>query len=195
MEQAAQCHRKQARDCQIPRATTEDRSIQRQARKLHHVRDKRRSVMESRRSCMRACARASMQSRRGRYAYGSPCSARGRYMCHPLWWHWCPCPTSCSQLKPHKVLHEEEKARGGKRRIIDLSLVANSLEMQLDPGIDKNCFLKALIGMHAIRGCDTISALPGKGKWKAVQLLQSSEKCVRAMSSILGGVGSIWWYL
>ena len=24
-----------------------------------------------------------------------PCLARGRYMCHPLWWHWCPCPTSC----------------------------------------------------------------------------------------------------
>ena len=54
--------------------------------------------------------------------------------------------------------------------------------MQLDPGIDKNCFLKALIGMHAIRGCDTISPLPGK--WKAVQLLQSSEKYVRAMASI-----------
>ena len=52
----------------------------------------------------------------------------------------------------------------------------------LDPGIDKNCFLKAFIGMHAIRGCDTISALPGK--WKAVQLLQSKEKYVRAVASI-----------
>ena len=38
--------------------------------------------------------------------------------------------------------------------------------------------------MHAITGCDTISALPGKGKWKSVQLLQSSEKYVRAMASI-----------
>ena len=56
--------------------------------------------------------------------------------------------------------------------------------MQLDPGIDKDCLLKALIGMHANTDCDTISALPGNGKWKAVQLLQSSEKYVRAMASI-----------
>ena len=64
-----------------------------------------------------------------------------------------------------------KKARGAKSRITDLSLAVKSWEVQLDPGIDKNCFLKALIGIHAIRGCDTISALPGKGKWKAVQLL------------------------
>ena len=89
------------------------------------------------------------------------------------------------------MLHKEGKAIGAKSRITDLSLVVNSMEMQLDPGIDKSCLFKALIGMHAITGCDTISALPGKGKWKLVQLLQSSEKCVRAMSSILGGVGSI----
>ena len=38
-EQAAQCHRKQARYCQIPCVTMEDRSIQRQARQRHHVRD------------------------------------------------------------------------------------------------------------------------------------------------------------
>ena len=56
--------------------------------------------------------------------------------------------------------------------------------MQLDPDIDKNCFLKALIGMHAITGCDAISALLGRGKWKSVKLLQSSEKYVRAMASI-----------
>ena len=56
--------------------------------------------------------------------------------------------------------------------------------MQLNPGIDKSGLFKALIGMHAITGYDTISALPGKGKWKSVQLLQSSEKYVRAMASI-----------
>jgi len=60
----------------------------------------------------------------------------------------------------------------------------NSLEMQLDPGFDKNCFMKALIGVHAITGCDIISAFSGKEKWKAVQLFQRSEKCVRAMASI-----------
>ena len=70
------------------------------------------------------------------------------------------------------------KVRGAKSRIIDLLLVVKSYEMQLDPGIDKNCSFKALIGMHAMTSCDTISALLGKGKWKAVQLLQSSEKYV-----------------
>ena len=58
-----------------------------------------------------------------------------------------------------------KKAKGAKIKIIDLSLVVSSLEMQLDPGIDKNCFLKAFIGVHAITGCDTISAFSGKGKW------------------------------
>ena len=76
-----------------------------------------------------------------------------------------------------------KKGIGAKSRIIDHSLAVNSLEMQLDPDIDKNCFLKALIGMHAITGCDTISALLGKGKWKSVKLLQSSEKYARAMAS------------
>ena len=71
-----------------------------------------------------------------------------------------------------------KKGRGAKSRIIDLSLVVNSLEMELDPGIDKNYFLKALIFVHAITGCDTISAFSGKGKW----LLQRSEKYVRAMT-------------
>ena len=80
------------------------------------------------------------------------------------------------------MLHKEGKATGAKSRITDLSLVVNSMEMQLDPGIDKSCLFKAL--MHATTGCDTISALPGKGKWKSVQLLQSSEKYVRAMASI-----------
>ena len=85
-----------------------------------------------------------------------------------------------------------KKGRGAKSRIIDLSLVVNSLEMQLDPGIDKNYFLKALIGVHAITGCDTISAVSGKGKW----LLQRSEKYVRAMavkstSELWRGMGSI----
>ena len=58
-----------------------------------------------------------------------------------------------------------QKGRGAKTRIIDLSLVMNRLEMQLDPGIDKSCFIEALISVHAITGCNTISAFSGKGKW------------------------------
>ena len=57
-----------------------------------------------------------------------------------------------------------KKGRGAKSRIIDLSLVVNSLEIQPDPGIDKNCFLKALFGVHAITGCDIISPFSGNGK-------------------------------
>ena len=77
-----------------------------------------------------------------------------------------------------------KKGRGANTRIIELSLVENSLERQLDPSIDKNCFMKALIGVHAITGCDTVSAFSGKGKWKAIQLLQRNERYVRAMASI-----------
>ena len=56
-------------------------------------------------------------------------------------------------------------------RIIELSVVVNSLEKQLNTGINKYCFIKALIGLHAITGCDTVFAFSGKGKRKAIQLL------------------------
>ena len=44
--------------------------------------------------------------------------------------------------------------------------------------------MKALIGIHAITGCDTISAFSGKGMWKGVQLLQRNDRYVQAMASI-----------
>ena len=44
--------------------------------------------------------------------------------------------------------------------------------------------MKALIGIHAITGCDTITAFSGKGKWKGVQLLHRSDRYVQAMASI-----------
>ena len=49
-----------------------------------------------------------------------------------------------------------------------LSMVVNSLEKQLHPGIDKYCFMKPLVGVPATTGCDTTSAFYVKGKWKAV---------------------------
>ena len=159
MKQAAQGHRKQAsRDCQIHRVTMEDRSIQRQAREPHRVRDKRRSVTESRRSYMRTC---------------SKCSHEEADMCmvlHPR--HTggtCVIHSDDTDVLFLRLAHSSsltkcyvKKGRGAKSGIIGLSLVVNSLEMQIDPDIDKNCFLKALIGLHAITGCDTISALPCK---------------------------------
>ena len=77
-----------------------------------------------------------------------------------------------------------KKERGVKTRIIELPIVLNSLEKQLDPGIDKHCFMKAIIGVHGITICDTISAFCGKGKGKTIQLLQRNERYVRAIASI-----------
>lgn len=81
-----------------------------------------------------------------------------------------------------------KKGRGAKTRIIDLSLVVSSLNKQLSPGIDEQYFMKALIGVHALTGCDTVSSFSGKGKWKAVQLLQRNERYVKAMVEI----GEAW---
>ena len=41
-----------------------------------------------------------------------------------------------------------------------------------DPGDVDHCFIRSLIGVNSITGCDKISDFFGKGKWKAVQLLQ-----------------------
>ena len=61
-----------------------------------------------------------------------------------------------------------KRGRGAKTRIIELSKVVSTLEKQLDRGILKQSFMKALIGIHTITGCDTISAFSSKGKWKGV---------------------------
>ena len=47
--------------------------------------------------------------------------------------------------------------------------------MQLDPGNVNHWFMRAFIGVNSITGLDNISAFFGKGKWKAVQLLQPIE--------------------
>ncbi|CAH3195403.1 unnamed protein product [Porites evermanni] len=76
------------------------------------------------------------------------------------------------------------KGRGAKTRLIKLSKVVSTLQKQLDRGIEKQSFMKTLTGIHAITGCDTISAFSGKGRWKGVQLLQHNERYVQAMASI-----------
>ena len=66
------------------------------------------------------------------------------------------------------------KGRGANTRTIELSTVVNSLGRQLDPGSDKPCFTEALIGIHAITGCDTI-------RWK--QLSCQADETVREVPS------------
>ena len=81
------------------------------------------------------------------------------------------------------------KGRGAKTRIIELSIVVDSLEIQLNPAIDKHCFMKALIGVHAITGCATISAFSGKGE---VESSPTAQWKVRpSYGEYRGEVGSI----
>lgn len=83
-----------------------------------------------------------------------------------------------------------KKGRGAKIKIIDPSLVLSSLEMQLDPDIDKNCFLKALIGVHAITV--VIPSLPSlvKGSGESSSAFPTQQKVRPNYGKYWGGVGS-----
>ena len=174
MEQVAQCHRKQARNCQIPRVTMEDRSIQRFGNCTMYVTTEDQCWRLDAAACEPVpelqCNHKEADTHmvlHARHAGGTCATHSDDTDVLVLLLARSSSLTKCYM----------KKGRGAKSRIIDLSLVVNSLEnLQLDPGIDKNCFLKALISVHAISGCDMISAFSGKGKWKAVQLLQRSEK-------------------
>ena len=77
-----------------------------------------------------------------------------------------------------------KKGRGSKTRIIELALIVEKLVKQLAPGIHKQDFLKSLIGLHALTGCDTVSAFAGKGKWKVLKLLLKNKSYVTAMMEL-----------
>ena len=62
-----------------------------------------------------------------------------------------------------------KKGKGSQSRIIEMSLIVDYLSNQLFDHICKENYLNALIGIHALTGCDTVSAFCGKGKWKAMQ--------------------------
>ena len=81
-----------------------------------------------------------------------------------------------------------KKGRGSKTRIVELPRFIENLAKQLKPGISEHDLLKALIGTHALTGCDTVSAFSGKGKWKAVQLLLKNESYVTATAQL----GETW---
>ena len=66
--------------------------------------------------------------------------------------------------------------------------MAESLFKQLSRGIGEQDFLKALRGVHALTGCDTVSAFSGKRKWKAFELLVKKESYAIAMVEI----GETW---
>ena len=64
-----------------------------------------------------------------------------------------------------------QKGKGSNRRIVRISEVANQLERQLADGITKQEACEALMGLHALTGCDTVSAFSSKGKLKPMQML------------------------
>ena len=74
--------------------------------------------------------------------------------------------------------------RGSKTRVINIQSIKNQIAKDLPPGIDLQDFLRCLIGMHALTGCDTVSAFAGKGKSKALKMLMKNDTYVRAFMNI-----------
>ena len=74
--------------------------------------------------------------------------------------------------------------RGSKSRIIQIKRIVENLTKDLATGIRVQDFLKSLIGLHAISGCDTVSAFAGKGKVKALKLLMKNRTYVDAFMDL-----------
>ena len=74
--------------------------------------------------------------------------------------------------------------RGSKSRIINIKSVRDQIAKDLPPGTSLQDFLKSLIGLHALTGCDNVSAFAGKGKSKAFKMLMKNGKYVRAFMNI-----------
>ena len=65
-----------------------------------------------------------------------------------------------------------------KVRIISLAEMKQSLIVKYTID-DINVASKALLGLHAFTGCDTISAFSGKGKVKPTQVMMKSKDHVK----------------
>ena len=59
--------------------------------------------------------------------------------------------------------------KGSKSRIINIKSVRDQITKDLPPGTSLQDFLKSLIGLHVLTGCDTVSAFAGKGKIESFQ--------------------------
>ena len=77
-----------------------------------------------------------------------------------------------------------QKGKGSKRRIVSISKVANQLEKQLADGIAKQEACEALMGLHALTACGTVSAFSSKGKLRPMQMLVKNLAYVKAMKNI-----------
>ena len=74
--------------------------------------------------------------------------------------------------------------RGSKSTIINIKSVRDQIAKDLPPGTSLQDFLKSLTGLHALTGCDTVSAFTGQKKSKAFKMLMKNGKYVRAYMNI-----------
>ena len=51
-------------------------------------------------------------------------------------------------------------------------------------GILKQEICRALIGLHALTGCDTVSAFAAKGKWRPLQMIAKNQTFVETVKDI-----------
>ena len=77
-----------------------------------------------------------------------------------------------------------KKGKAAKRRIVGVSEMVNRLGRQAADDITTQEACEALIGIHALTGCDTVSAFASKGKWRPVQLALKHKAYVNAMKDI-----------
>ena len=77
-----------------------------------------------------------------------------------------------------------KKGKSSKSRIVQLSKVVDNLSKNLDRNVRLCDFLRSLIGLHSVTGCDTVAAFAGKGKYKAVLLALCNALYVRALLEI-----------
>ena len=72
-----------------------------------------------------------------------------------------------------------DTGKGNKKRLLDISELARGLTQP---------FCSALLFLHAFTGCDSTSAFKGKGKVKAVKVLQQKP----AFVPVLAQLGNFW---
>ena len=77
-----------------------------------------------------------------------------------------------------------KKEKGSKTKMIGLKLAVEKLVKQLAPGRHNQYFLRSLIGVHALTGCNTVFAFAGKSKWKALKLILKNKSYVTAMMEL-----------
>ncbi|KAG1664859.1 hypothetical protein GQR58_019650 [Nymphon striatum] len=74
---------------------------------------------------------------------------------------------------------------GNKSRIISIDDVSSQANIQANKlGVSNGEHKRSLLGVYCFTGCDTVSAFAGKGKLKALKLLQEEREFVAAFSRL-----------